>query len=457
MRKSTQALPSRSRRSLLAGTALVAALAVAALAAPPAAVAGAPETVTEQYSFESWDCGYPMQVVGELNGKFRERTDPRAEEVTLFHDNVQYSETWTNAAGESFTLSARFVSKDVRAVSLGGSAYEITAQQSGQPFVITVDGTVLVRDRGNLRIVFRIDTETGAFEFVGADASGPHVGFDVPLCKLVAPIVGTASADFHTPRPLGTTDAAMGYYEYLPPSYGATGSPSPLLIAANGYGENGDGSAEGLGNLLFTGIPRFIDVGGWPLDRPFVVLSTQHVEQPPGLPGAPACDGVAWPGSCIMQAQHDAGHPPQSPCTTPGELHDFISYALANYDVDPSRVYVTGLSCGAFGVWEYLGLHGGDQVAAAVTVAGDGRPMWNTVGCGLSDVPVWAIHGEFDDVVNPAGSIDTIDALSGCPGVTPDRARLSVYPGLMHEGWDQAYSGSAGDDIYGWMLTHVRP
>ena len=39
------------------------------------------------------------------------------------------------------------------------------------------------------------------------------------------------------------------------------------------------------GNFLFTGIPRFIDVGGWPLDRPFVVLSTQHIQQPGELPG----------------------------------------------------------------------------------------------------------------------------------------------------------------------------
>ena len=62
-------------------------------------------------------------------------------------------------------------------------------------------------------------------------------------------------------------------------------------------------------------------------------------------------------------------------CTTPQEVAAFIDYALATYNVDPTRVYITGLSCGAFGVWEYLGTHAGSvKAAAAVPIAGEGRP-----------------------------------------------------------------------------------
>lgn len=261
------------------------------------------------------------------------------------------------------------------------------------------------------------------------------------------------SAERHTPRPLGSTEAAMGYYEYLPPSYGDPRGGSPLLIAANGYGENGDGSPEGLDAILITGIPKIIAGGAWPLDRPFVVLSTQHVEQPPGLGGG--C-GAPWAGTCMMQRQYDAGHPPESFCTTPVELHDFIDYATAEYDVNPARVYVTGLSCGGFGVWEYLAAYGDEQIAAAVPIAGDGRLAWATSGCAIAEVPVWAIHGEIDDVVDPIGSIEPIAALSACPGMSPERAKLSIYPQLTHEGWDQAYDGSQGDDVYGWMLRFTR-
>ena len=62
-----------------------------------------------------------------------------------------------------------------------------------------------------------------------------------------------------------------------------------------------------------------------------------------------------------MQMQHDNGNVQPAFCTTPNEVHDFIDYAVTHYNVDPSRVYITGLSCGAFGIWEYLGIYGGDD------------------------------------------------------------------------------------------------
>lgn len=445
----------RPTRLVSAGMTITAALALSGLSISPAAAAGAPTMTTGEYADESWVCGYPMQVEGEATVRFRERPDPRGSGFPLTMEGVKYSETWTNAAGDSFNRSGDVLSKNVTIKPLGGSVYEFVSQDSGHG-VITADGSVLARDRGNFRFSYTLDSGTGAFEFLGAQVSGPHPAAETDMCKIVAPVVGNTSAEHQTARPLGTTAAAMGYYEYLPPSYGDTGTGSPLLVVTNGYGANGDGSAEALGNLLFESIPRFIDVGGWPLDRPFVVLSTQHVEQPGGLPGGEACDGVPWPGTCIMQLQHDLGHPPASGCTTPDELHDFIGYAIDQYHVDPDRVYITGLSCGGFGVWEHLAEWGDEQVAAAVPIAGDGRPAWATSGCALSEVPIWAIHGELDDVVNPAGSIDPISALNGCPGATPERAKLTIYPGLMHEGWEQAYSGSEGDDIYSWMLTYTR-
>jgi hypothetical protein len=47
--------------------------------------------------------------------------------------------------------------------------------------------------------------------------------------------------------------------------------------------------------------------------------------------------------------------------------------------------------------------------------------------------------------------------LQACAGVTPERAQLTIYPDLTHDGWDQAYSGSLGDDIYTWMLGFSKP
>jgi predicted peptidase len=115
-------------------------------------------------------------------------------------------------------------------------------------------------------------------------------------------------------------------------------------------------------------------------------------------------------------------------------------------------VYLTGLSCGGYGVWESLAQFGAGRVAAAVPIAGDGRPALGSSGCALASVPIWAFHGDADDVVDPAGSIDTIAGLRSCPAPPAKELRLTVYPGVDHNSWDHAYSGSQGQDIYGWML-----
>ena len=442
--------------------ALAVGLLVAGAPASGARANGAPvereHTVRQPYDFENWACGYPLQVSGMLTHVFTLRQDPRLEGELMFMDQYAFSETYTNEAGAFVTATGRGVSKNVPARRVGESTWTFTFLQAGQPFTIRdSSGRVVSRDSGVLRFEATVDVATG--EEVGFEltVSGPHPLFDQDTCKVVAPLLGTDSADHQTARPLGSTDAAMGYYEYLPPSYSPDGDSSPLLVVTNGYGENGDGSAEQLSNLLFTGVPRFIEVGGWPTDRPLVVLSTQHVEDPPGFDFSP-CDGVdPWGGSCAMQLQHDRGHASPAFCTTPDEIHDFIAYAVAHYNVDPSRVYLTGLSCGGFGAWEYLAAYGDSQVAAAVPIAADGRYAWATVGCGLGDVPLWAFHGGLDDTINPLGSTETMENVQACPGVDPDAARLTVYPDLFHDGWDQAYSGSRGDDIYSWMLGYTNP
>ena len=452
-------LTSGTRMRRLSGLGGVVAVLVALTwgSAPASATIIDRDTYTRPYDEVRWDCGYAMRVVGVESHRVKVRTDKKLDGNVYITDNYDFTEVWTAADGRSFTLAANALAKDVKAKSVGGSVYEFTFNNPGQPSTITdSSGAVVYRDRGNLSFTYTIDIADGTFNFLGVRVSGPHPLFDIDTCKAVAPLVGNDSARYLTPRPIGSTTSAMGYYEYLPPSYSDPGTQSPLLVALNGYGENGDGTPDGLHNLLFTGIPRFIDVGGWPTDRPLVVLAAQHVEEPPGFDFEP-CNGVMWGGSCNMQLQHDRNHASPAFCTTPDEVHNFITYAVARYNVDPKRVYVTGLSCGGFGAWEYLAKYGDEQVAAAIPIAGEGRPAWATAGCGLDSVPLWAFHGELDDVVNPQGSIEPMTQLAACPGVPANRARLTVYPDLTHDGWNQAYSGALGDDIYTWMLAFSRP
>ena len=132
-----------------------------------------------------------------------------------------------------------------------------------------------------------------------------------------------------------------------------------------------------------------------------------------------------------------------------------------HYDVDPKRVYLTGLSCGAIGGWDYLGQHTDETVAAAVLVCGDGRQAFQFAGCDLGKVPIWAFHGEDDPTVTPAGSIETLTNLQACTNPTAVDAKLTTYPGVGHDSWtttyDPAHQVEPGRNLYQWMLQYTRP
>jgi predicted peptidase len=235
---------------------------------------------------------------------------------------------------------------------------------------------------------------------------------------------GGPASGRQTPRPSGTMPGTtVGYWEYVPPHYG-NGALYPLLVFRHGLGENGDGSLTGLQKVLVHGPPKLIKANQWPDTRPFVVLSAQ---------------------------QSGTG------CPNAQQMADFLTFAIAHYDVDPKRVYLTGLSCGAIATWDYLGAHIDEKVAAAVPIAGDGRPAFMKIGCQLGKVPIWAFHGEADDQVAPAGSIQPITDLKACTNPTALDVRLTTYPGVKHDSWTQTYDlSNPANDIYAWMLSHSK-
>ncbi|MDQ3036311.1 MAG: hypothetical protein M3Y87_28180 [Myxococcota bacterium] len=230
------------------------------------------------------------------------------------------------------------------------------------------------------------------------------------------------SSTRQTARPVGTTDAALGYWEYLPPDDGDD-APPPLLVFLHGVGENGDGSATQLERVRAAGPPRLVHRDEWPAERPFIVLSPQH---------------------------------PGSGCPSANEVRDFLAFALTEYEVDLTRVYLTGLSCGAIGAWNYLGANLDSQIVAMVPIAGDGRGAWSRAGCELGRVPIWAFHGDADTVVRPVGTIEPTTSLMACPSPPREELRVTIYPGVAHNSWGRTYDGSAGHDIYAWLLTHHR-
>jgi hypothetical protein len=71
-------------------------------------------------------------------------------------------------------------------------------------------------------------------------------------------------------------------------------------------------------------------------------------------------------------------------------------------------------------------------------------------------VPIWALHGELDPSVPATGSIEPMAQLNACSPPALE-AKLTVYPGVLHDSWTRTYDLSAGNDIYAWLLKHKKP
>ncbi|WP_017730391.1 PKD domain-containing protein [Nafulsella turpanensis] len=216
----------------------------------------------------------------------------------------------------------------------------------------------------------------------------------------------------HEARRLGSTSAPYGFYEYLPNDFKSSSREFPLLIFLHGAGERGDGQSQ-LDQAVKFGPGREINNGK---DFPFVVLSPQTDDY--------------W-------SVH--------------ELDEFIAFATQKYNIDEDQVYLTGLSMGAMGLVDYLEQHS-DKIAAVVPIAGSGDPSKT---CNYSDVPLWAFHGDRDQVVSINGSKNIVNAYNNCKPAPEPKAKLTIMKGKAHWGWNDVYDGSLGD-IYGWMLQFSK-
>ncbi|MEX6691260.1 PKD domain-containing protein [Danxiaibacter flavus] len=140
-----------------------------------------------------------------------------------------------------------------------------------------------------------------------------------------------------------------------------------------------------------------------------------------------------------------------------------LAWAMANYRVDPNRIYITGLSLGSQGAW-YQRMQNTQLFAAAIMACGSCTPT-NSIGYGNARrVPSLWIGGD-QDTTQPfyqLGATNTPVAIITAMNNTSSKPKISdkmtIVKGGTHSAtvWnDRMYNkATAGFDFEAWFLRH---
>lgn len=215
-------------------------------------------------------------------------------------------------------------------------------------------------------------------------------------------------------RPDGT---GTPYRLFVPPQY-RLGLHLPLLIFLNGSGQIGkDNTVQITENTdaLFGSL-----------------LKAQNLERQPLLLAVPQSRWPKW---------------------DPAEIAEVTASVRQEFDSDPDRVYLTGLSSGGNAVWETLKkfpqlFAAGVPLCAATTALGLRRiaaiPVW--IFHGALDHEVDAIYGDRGERLGPRRIAKRLRSFGGRPSYTE-------YKDLGHMVWDRAY---AEPKLFQWLVAQKR-
>ncbi|TDE07077.1 prolyl oligopeptidase family serine peptidase [Flavobacterium sandaracinum] len=129
-------------------------------------------------------------------------------------------------------------------------------------------------------------------------------------------------------------------------------------------------------------------------------------------------------------------------------LHRLILKIQKENNVDSDRIYLTGLSMGAWGAWNLVVAHP-ETFAALVPIAGyvDRIPM--VENCKIAAIPTRIFHGLLDDVVHVDYSIAMYKKLKTCKA----NVTLTIFDDANHDSWSRVYDNQ---EIYDWMFKQTK-
>lgn len=221
-----------------------------------------------------------------------------------------------------------------------------------------------------------------------------------------------------TTKFISETNDIPGHAAGIPDGMETSKTLYPCIIFLHGSGERGNGT---------TDLPKTVKEGpaAYLKDNRFIVL-------------CPQTGGWSWRSTKTVNGVK----------VVTNDAVVFTKWALQNYPIDPTRVYITGLSMGGEGAW-FAMADAPELYAAGAPVCGRASRTEGDRIAGAG-VHVWAFHGEDDTSISFE---QHWNAIAGMRARNKAMIDFTVYERMSHGIWDKVYANPA---LYTWFLKYTR-
>lgn len=233
---------------------------------------------------------------------------------------------------------------------------------------------------------------------------------------------GSVSAEYIAQVYLDSQGRKLNYQIHIPEKiHGAV----PLVLFLHGAGERGEDNRKqlryGAKNILAYSKQY---------NKPVIIVAPQ----------CPA--GKKW----VDTDWHALAHAmPEQPSENMALVMNLLRQVIHEQPVDPSRIYVTGLSMGGFGTWDII-QRNPDLFAAAIPICGGGDPSRAEA---IHELPIWIFHGDSDPVVKTQRSRDMVQAIERCGG----NPKYTEYSNTKHNAWTPTYTNI---EVLHWLFEQQK-
>lgn len=246
----------------------------------------------------------------------------------------------------------------------------------------------------------------------------------IPLVILFAALLGAASMtedkiDGFVPRIYkNSRRETMPYRLFIPASYDKT-KKYPVVIWLHGAGGAGDD------NLL--------QISGDQIPGTRLWTKAENQARHPAFVLVPQSTG-GWASTSGTQLSDEERL-----------VVEILNGLKSEFSIDSKRIYVAGQSNGGFGTWDMISKRP-ELFAAAIPLCGGGNPI---LASNLIFMPIWAFHGDKDDVIPVEESRQMIAAIKKLGGIP----RYTEYKGADHDVWTPAFKEPA---LVDWLFAQHK-